>query len=30
MLPASGIITTKAQVLKKWIDSNEHMNVAYY
>ena len=30
MLPVSGIITTEAQVLKKWIDSNEHMNVAYY
>lgn len=30
MLPVSGIITTEAQVLQKWIDSNEHMNVAYY
>ena len=30
MLPDNGIVTTKAEVLKEWIDSNEHMNVAYY
>ena len=30
MLPKNGIITTKAKVVKEWIDSNEHMNVAYY
>lgn len=30
MLPENGIIITEAKVIPEWIDSNQHMNVAYY